>query len=109
RNLFFFLKEGERLEPLYPGKFAWDQSMVKVRASLVENISLSANEERMVNELIENKRYFPKNDLIVPLRKEGDYYWADGLDSYNREVVLKYDCRQGLYIEKPSRIGGEGG
>jgi CRISPR-associated endonuclease/helicase Cas3 len=109
RNLFLALKEGEYLEPLHPGEFAWDQSMVKVRASLLKSISLSADEERLVVELFENNRLFRENDLIVPLRKVGDCYFAEGLDSHDREVVLKYDCRQGLFIQKPSRIGCEGG
>jgi hypothetical protein len=83
--------------------------MVKVRASLLKSISLSADEERLVVELFENNRLFRENDLIVPLRKVGDCYFAEGLDSHDREVVLKYDCRQGLFIQKPSRIGCEGG
>ena len=107
-NLYLTRFVNQSIEPFYDGTFAWDQSMVKIREGLVASFDLNADEEKLLATYKEENMRFRKSDLIIPVKQIGNIWSAQGRDKYEHEMVIQYDCHQGLIIER-SHPDGEGG
>jgi len=99
-NLYLARVVDGNIEPLYSGPFAWDQSMAKIREGLVETLDLNIDEERQLEAFKEGNARFRTSDLIVPVQQSGNIWFAQGKDKYENEIVIQYDCHQGLTIER---------
>jgi len=90
-----------KLEPFYKGgKFAWDQSKLKIREGLLKTLDLTQNAKKILENFRNETTFFHKSDLIVPVNKVADKWVARGYDKHGNEMVVEYDCRQGLTVER---------
>jgi len=100
-NLYLARIVNGKLEPFYKGsKFAWDQSKLKIREGLLETLNLTQNDEKVLKNFRNETTLFHKSDLIVPVSEIADKWVARGYDKHGNEMVVEYDCRQGLTIER---------
>lgn len=99
-NLYLARIVGGMVKPFYSGNFAWDQSQLKNREGLLETLDLNNDDEKALSDFRDGNTLFNKSDLIVPVRKNGEVWVAQGYDKHGNEMVVEYDCKQGLTIER---------
>lgn len=99
-NLYLARITAEGVKPFYSGNFAWDQGKLKIREGLLETLDLKAGDEKILAAFRDGTSLFHKSDLIVPVNEDGDVWVARGYDKHGNEMVVEYDCKQGLTIER---------
>ena len=98
-NLYLARIINGKVEPFYRGNFAWDQSKLKIREGLLETLDLAHSDEKILAAFRDESALFHKSDLILPVSKVGNKWVARGYDKHENEMVVEYDCKQGLTIE----------
>jgi CRISPR-associated endonuclease/helicase Cas3 len=89
-----------RLVPFHQGEFAWDKSSLRIPMGSLQNLILTDEEERAIENLRKISRKFYENDLIVVLENKDGAWEAEGESANGTSVSVHYDQVTGWQLRK---------